>query len=147
MSVPPKRVALVQEWMKKAANDLKNAEHTLTLLDPECPFDTVCFHAQQCVEKSLKAFLTYHGIHFEKTHELGQLLFLCSPDPDLVQELSGVKRLSFYAVEGRYPEGEGGESDQVEEEIDRAEAEGAVSLAQKAYEAVQRRLAPRSSVE
>ena len=45
-------------WIKKAESDLKTAEHTLTLKE-NCPFDTVCFHAQQCAEKYLKALLVY----------------------------------------------------------------------------------------
>jgi HEPN domain-containing protein len=44
------QVAGVREWIGKAENDLKNATHTLKL-GKECPTDTVCFHAQQCVEK------------------------------------------------------------------------------------------------
>ncbi|MGA2770210.1 MAG: HEPN domain-containing protein [Bryobacteraceae bacterium] len=30
-------------------------------LQEDCPFDTVCFHAQQCVEKYLKALLLQAG--------------------------------------------------------------------------------------
>ncbi|MBW8876798.1 MAG: HEPN domain-containing protein [Acidobacteria bacterium] len=45
-----------KEWLFKADNDLANAAHTLKL-GASCPTDTVCFHAQQCVEKYLKAVL------------------------------------------------------------------------------------------
>jgi len=44
-------LAVVREWVVKAENDLKTAAHTLKLKE-ECPTDTVCFHAQQCVESS-----------------------------------------------------------------------------------------------
>ncbi len=47
---------VVCEWVEKAENDLKNAAHTIKMGE-DCPTDTVCFHAQQCVEKYLKAFL------------------------------------------------------------------------------------------
>lgn len=30
----------------------------------------VCFHAQQCVEKTLKAMMVAHGLGFERTHNL-----------------------------------------------------------------------------
>lgn len=30
----------------------------------------VCFHAQQCVEKALKAVVVNHGMTFERTHNL-----------------------------------------------------------------------------
>jgi hypothetical protein len=48
--------AIAREWIIKAENDLKTAAHTLKMVRG-CPTDIVCFHAQQCVEKYLKAFL------------------------------------------------------------------------------------------
>lgn len=50
MSAPGDVVAVVRQWVQKAENDLRNAKHTLTMGE-DCPYDTVCFHAQQCVEK------------------------------------------------------------------------------------------------
>jgi HEPN domain-containing protein len=41
---------IVRQWVEKAEEDLINARHTLTLRE-HCPFSTVCFHAQQVVEK------------------------------------------------------------------------------------------------
>ena len=41
-------------WAEKAENDLLNAEHTLKMKS-NCPFDTICFHSQQCAEKYIKA--------------------------------------------------------------------------------------------
>jgi hypothetical protein len=49
-------ITVVREWLLKADHDLKTAAHTLTL-GKQCPTDTVCFHAQQCVEKHIKACL------------------------------------------------------------------------------------------
>ncbi len=66
---------VVQEWILKAENDFKNATHTLKL-GQDCPTDTVCFHAQQCVEKYLKATLVLEGIDFPRTHNLKSLLEL-----------------------------------------------------------------------
>ena len=56
---------VVSEWVEKAENDLKNAAHTIKMGE-DCPTDTVCFHAQQCVEKYLKAFLVSTGIDFRR---------------------------------------------------------------------------------
>jgi len=135
MSVPPELGGLARRWLKKAANDLKTAEHTLTLPEGECPFDIVCFHAQQCAEKSLKAFLTVQGVNFERIHELGQLLQMCTTAPDLIQELDEVDCLTPYAVEARYP-------DEGEEEVSitRTQAEEAVAMARKVNGAIRRRL-------
>jgi HEPN domain-containing protein len=56
MPDPEKIAIVVSEWVAKAENDLTNAAHTLKL-GKACPTDTVCFHAQQVVEKYLKALL------------------------------------------------------------------------------------------
>ena len=135
MSTPPENVEVVRHWLTKAANDLKNAEHTLTLPDPECPLDTVCFHTQQCAEKALKALLVSRGIPIEKTHNIGQLLYLCRPGSEWVEELEELGELTHYAVDIRYAE-------PPPEKIDRQEAIWAVGLARQAFEAVQRQLAP-----
>ena len=48
---------LVMEWVEKAEGDSRTAEREGTV--GEGPnYDAVCFHAQQCAEKYLKAFLT-----------------------------------------------------------------------------------------
>ena len=46
----------VLAWLKKADSDLKNAELVLSAADEHPPYDTVCFHCQQAVEKYLKHF-------------------------------------------------------------------------------------------
>ncbi len=54
MPAPDPVVELIRDWLAKAENDLKTAVVALTL-GGDCPTDTVCFHAQQCVEKYIKA--------------------------------------------------------------------------------------------
>lgn len=51
-------IEVAREWVGKAENDLIAAAYTLRI-GAGFPTDTVCFHAQQCVEKYLKAFI--HG--------------------------------------------------------------------------------------
>jgi HEPN domain-containing protein len=61
------------------------------------------FHAQQAVEKSLKAALASQGIEFPYTHDLDGLLELCRTNGlDVPQELDGVDRLAPYGVHMRY---------------------------------------------
>lgn len=69
-------IDLVKLWIKKAENDLITAQNSINIA-PEPPLDTVCFHAQQCAEKYLKAYLVYHKVEFEKTHDLRELILLC----------------------------------------------------------------------
>lgn len=95
-------VPVAAEWVAKAENDLKNAAHTLKL-GRECPTDTVCFHAQQCVEKYLKAYLAFRGLDFPKIHDVEELISLLPPQarPNLNAEEQA--QLSQYAVRPRYP--------------------------------------------
>ena len=53
---PEEILKVIDQWIQKADHDLINAEHTLQLKD-NCPYDTICFHVQQSVEKYIKALL------------------------------------------------------------------------------------------
>ncbi len=89
------------EWVEKAESDLKSAAHLLTMED--CPTDSICFHAQQCVEKYMKALLVAQGISFRKIHDLGELMLLIPirlrPSLDEGEQA----RLTEYATVTRYP--------------------------------------------
>src|SRR6266542_6924601 len=96
------RLEVARAWFKKAENDLINAENTIKMEKPPC--DTICFHAQQCAEKYLKGFLTYHEIEFPKTHSLEDLVLLCETIvPSIEDELENIEILSSYGVEVRCP--------------------------------------------
>ena len=97
-----KVIKVVGEWIEKAENDLKNAVYTLKMGE-DCPTDTTCFHAQQCVEKYLKAFLTLQGIDFPKTHDVGELLFLIPEGTRPYLTAEEQRRLTSYATVTRYP--------------------------------------------
>ncbi len=93
--------AVAWEWVAKAENDLRSASHLLLIED--CPTDTVCFHAQQCVEKYLKALLVAQGIEFRKIHDLGELVILLPPHLRPSLEENEQDRLTEYATITRYP--------------------------------------------
>ena len=97
-----KVITVVGEWVKKAENDLKNAAYTLEM-DDECPTDTVCFHAQQVVEKYLKALLVFKGIPFPKSHNIEDIIALLPPSsrPRLAE--NDQDKLTEYATVTRYP--------------------------------------------
>jgi HEPN domain-containing protein len=122
--------AVLAEWVEKAEHDLKTASHLLRL-GRECPTDIVCFHAQQCVEKYLKAILVLEQIPFPKTHDLEQVSALlpsgCTSGLDIDQQ----HLLTRYATAARYP----GWRD-----IPLAEARQAVALARRVQRAVRKRL-------
>ncbi len=92
----------VREWLKKADLDLQAARRLMPQ-PPRMP-DIVCFHAQQAVEKFLKAFLVYHEVEFEKVHAIRYLLDLCVEiDSDFGCLRDQAEPLSRHAVLGRYP--------------------------------------------
>lgn len=95
-------IAVVREWIYKADNDLKNASHTLKI-SKGCPTDTICFHAQQCVEKYLKAFLVSMGTDFPKTHDIERLVILLPGKIWLKLSVMEQRLLTNYATATRYP--------------------------------------------
>lgn len=131
---PEERLLRVRQWAEKADHDLRTAEHTLTLHDDECPFDTVCFHAQQCAEKYLKGWLVYRNVEFLRTHDLVVLLRQAEESGLRGTNLGDVQPLNRYTIEARYP----GDW----EPIDRSEAEQAVTLARRLRTAVRALLSP-----
>ncbi len=67
-------------------------------------YDAVCFHAQQCVEKYLKALLQEYGIAFGRTHNLEALLMpLLDRHPKGAPMRPTLRELTAYAVDTRYP--------------------------------------------
>lgn len=118
---------VVVRWLEKAANDLRTAE-TMVAVEPPVA-DTACFHAQQCVEKGLKGFLTAVDRHVERTHSLPRLVELCmAENPAFEQLMSIAEELTGYAVQGRYPDDW--------RDIPLAEAKAAVNQAREAFESV-----------
>ena len=94
---------LVDEWIIKAEGDFNTANRELQASE-EPNYDAVCFHAQQCVEKYLKATLVDAGIEFEKTHDLGILLdMLVRLEPTWEEMRKDMDSLAGLAVEVRYP--------------------------------------------
>lgn len=65
--------------------------------------DAIGFHAQQAIEKAMKAVLAIHGVQFPRTHDLGFLLELADRDgvriPDVVVE---ARWLTPWSAEFRY---------------------------------------------
>jgi HEPN domain-containing protein len=91
------------EWVNKAEDDF--ATMTREYRARTRPnYAGVCFHAQQCVEKMLKAYLFEHEIEFSKTHDIRRLLNLGSEfEPEWEQFIDESARLTSYAIEARYP--------------------------------------------
>jgi len=94
---------LAREWVEKAEADLRTGERESAAAQyPN--YDDVCFHAQQCAEKYLKALLQVRNIAFPRTHDLLELLHLLEPPEGAVDELrASFASLSPYSAMFRYP--------------------------------------------
>ncbi len=66
------------EWIEKAEGDFATMEREYRARKRQ-NYDSLCFHAQQCVEKYLKARMIEAGIEFPKIHILAKLLDLVLP--------------------------------------------------------------------
>ncbi len=123
------RQTAIERWLEKAENDLKTARVMLAT-DPPVT-DVVCFHAQQCAEKSLKAFLVFADIHVEKTHYLPRLVELCSGVDSAFRNYKDLAaELTDYAVAGRYPD-EGADIAVAEAAAAKKNAEKIISFVRK----------------
>ena len=121
---------VAHEWVAKADSDLRAAVYLLEPR-PEQPTDAVCFHAQQCAEKYVKALLVLRGVDFPKTHDIEKLSALLPAPlrPKLTPEEQ--QRLTGYAIAARYP-GAG--------EIPNGEARRAVAMARRVRKEIRRAL-------
>lgn len=88
------------DWLRFACSDLelaRSGRHPGVLLEG------LCFHAQQAVEKALKAVLVAGGIPFPSTHNIRLLLDLLPPTVPSSPPLEESAGLTEYAVMSRYP--------------------------------------------
>jgi len=92
-----------REWIEKAEGDWATLMREYRARkNPN--YDAVCFHAQQCAEKYLKARLQEAGISFAKTHDLENLLDdLLQIEPNWNSFRNEAIVLTSFAVEFRYP--------------------------------------------
>lgn len=107
----------VSEWVERAESDFRVAcrEHAVTI-NPS--HEAVCFHAQQCVEKLMKAVLIDRGVSPPRTHDLLALAsLLATAIPTWTWPSLELSTLSAAAVGFRYP-GDPVEREDADEMID-----------------------------
>ena len=98
MSAPPEFLG----WVARAEEDFTLARSALRRKRPLMYGAT--FHAQQCVEKYIKALLAARGLVFPRTHDLAALSDLCLQGGIIIPvEPEALDRLAAYAVQVRYP--------------------------------------------
>ena len=88
-------------WLEMAERDLKASK----ILLENSLLEVALFHAQQAVEKALKALIAYYGFEAPRSHNIDRLLsFLegIGVDTDLIRRLQP-ERLTKFSIIGRYP--------------------------------------------
>jgi HEPN domain-containing protein len=86
-----------------AAADRDRVAFRILSRDAESPLEIVLFHAQQAIEKYLKAVLVTHRVLFRRTHDLSALHDLAvGAGLTVPLERSLLNRLVPYAVDFRY---------------------------------------------
>jgi HEPN domain-containing protein len=87
------------DWIRFAREDLRVAEWTFSAQI----YNQTCFHAQQCVEKALKAWLRHQGTLPPRTHQLSLLIALL-PDDILPDLRPAIMLLDRFYIPTRYPD-------------------------------------------
>lgn len=110
---------MVTGWFRKGDSDLANVRACMSL--DQC-LDTACFHAQQAAEKYIKAYLASRDVDFPFTHNLENLIDICSEQDSSFSALYGMADLlTPYAVTLRYDQDFWPGVDTVREALDAAE--------------------------
>ncbi len=111
--------ATVREWISKAEGEYATAQRELYATGTP-NFDAVCFHAQQCIEKLMKALLIHLGVTPPRSHDLlvldRMLKPVCSEWSCPVVDLRFLTRA---AVDFRYP-GESADQNEASESFELA---------------------------
>ena len=100
MPPEPLQPGSAQDWLRYAVSDLELAK---TSGVPNVMFESLCYHAQQCAEKALKAALVAYHIPVHRTHNIGLLLDLLSEHTGIAGNVEEAAILTDYAVMCRYP--------------------------------------------
>jgi len=112
-----------ESWLSYARSDLALARVDAS---DDLLRDMLCFHAQQAVEKCIKAVLILTGVPFPRVHSIERLTDLLPVSIRRTPELIGSAGLTAYATTFRYP---GGEEPTSEEEYQEAVRLAAAVLA------------------
>jgi HEPN domain-containing protein len=120
--------AWVARWIRLGEGDLSMARLGLAS-DGFDVYELVGFHAQQAVEKLIKAFLAKRAVDFEDQHDIDYLQRrVAKVDAGLAARIDQAAALNRYAVGTRYPGRYG--------PVTRAQAESAVQIAESVRAAI-----------
>ena len=99
--------------------DMASKDHQAIthMLDSESfPEEVFGFHAQQSIEKGLKAWITAKGLAYPKSHDVSALIRILEESGEDVTKFPDLEDYTIYAVQYRYEA-----YDEAEEQLDRQE--------------------------
>lgn len=90
------------KWLEFSKEDMRMAELAMR----EEIYNQVCFHSQQCIEKSLKAILAAEGMNIPRTYKVTDLIAEVNKvvGEDLFEKFKGIEIIDQYYVPTRYPD-------------------------------------------
>ena len=91
---------MAKEWLKASNYDL---EVIVEILDNENLTHMSAFHAQQSLEKTLKAVLEFHNQEIPKIHNIKKLLKLTKEYIGLDVDIDVIIKIDTLYIESRYP--------------------------------------------
>jgi HEPN domain-containing protein len=91
---------ITKDWLEAASVDIESIG---CLLQNERLTGHVAFHAQQAIEKALKALMEEHGDRIPKVHSLSKLFDSCLVYFDFQFDEDLVIALDSLYIESRYP--------------------------------------------
>ena len=101
--MPPNLIHQYAVLYTKAIADIKLAKMAISSGDKDIDDATIVFHLQQAAEKLLKSLMAFHGVHFEKIHDLTLLIKECGENGiDLPEYSYRFSILNPFAIFGRY---------------------------------------------
>jgi len=102
--MPPDEVVETAEMLlKKARIDMGTIKEMMN--SPDFYNSILGFHAQQAIEKAIKAVMVFKEIKLVRTHNLDELVEICKEASIEVPGIStSLDRITLYAVEERYIE-------------------------------------------
>ena len=129
MKLPDEALARADLWLEYVVRDMQ----AMRLLRGEPLMEAaVCFHAQQAVEKALKAYLAaLSEDDIPRTHDLRQLYSLALERGGEKLPDTGLPYLNQHAVASRYPDAEFPTEEEAEEAV-----EFATEIVTSIYEAL-----------
>lgn len=89
-----------EEWLRFAQGDLALAR---TSSSDEVPIELLLFHAEQAVEKSIKAVLILFDVRAPRTHNIEMLIDTATTVVEVPAMVREAAKLTPYATAARYP--------------------------------------------